>query len=98
MLKRTKLVRVGKLTFRKKVRKATKEEKIDNKKSKIYYRQHKANSQRKAKLRLQKIERNPAKDRLLKIRRLALQYVKTKKIPLSQAVRLAINNIKKINK
>lgn len=92
---RTRLVKVGGLSFMKKVRKANPEEKIDNKKERLYYHRNKAKIARQAKLRKAKLERNPRAIRLLEIKQAALKMAKQFKMPLAQAVRAAKSKMTK---
>lgn len=87
--KRTKIIKVGNLTFRKRLRKPTMEEKIDNKKTRQYHKLHKNELKQKAKIARQKIKRNPKLMRTLALKRLANKIIRTKKVSPAEAVRLA---------
>lgn len=87
MPKRTKKVKVGGLTFVKKLRPPTPQEKLLNKKSRLYYRQNKAKIKRAEKLRAMKVAHNPKLEHALNLKRAVRDLVK-KGHSLVDAVRI----------
>lgn len=86
---RTKLIRVGKILLRKKVRKANAEERMDNKEGRAYYKRNKAKLRRQAKLRQQKIDRNPRLKAAQQLRQKVQRLIRSGKTP-QEALRLAV--------
>jgi len=97
-VKRTKEFKIGGITIRKRVRKATPDERIDNKKSREYYRRNKARIKLKAKLRKQKIEHNPRLKREGKLRKLIEQNLRKGLTPNDALIKAKKSVFKQLNK
>lgn len=87
---RTKVIKVGTLTFRKKLRNPTSAEKAENKKERLYYRKNKSKIKRAAAIRAKKIERTPKLKLAKQLRNSAKRLMKEGKSPSA-----AVNTVKR---
>ena len=86
--KRTRVQKIGGLTFHKRVRKANSEERAENRKNKLYRMHNKAKLERQAKLRAIKLQHNPRALKKLKFKHEVEALARKKKIPIAEAMRL----------
>ena len=97
--KRTRVTKLGGMVFHKKVRKANAQEKIENKKSRLYYKHNKTKLQRQAKLRALKLKHNPRLLQKQQFKRDVEEYAKRHKVSIPNAIRILKNKqLNKVNK
>jgi hypothetical protein len=84
--KRTRTVKVGKLTFQKRIRPPNAAERIENKESRRYYKLNKTKIKHQAKVRKMKVERNPIAKAALEFKQKVENLVRTKKLTIPKAI------------
>lgn len=89
--KRTRVIKVGGMTFHKKVRKANAKEKLENKEHRLQYKRNKAKIKRREKLRELKLKHNPKLLAKIKFRQEVLEYAKRHKVSIPTAVHFIKN-------